>query len=122
MGTGRRPTELTLRAYRWGALVVVVARGAIDATNFHRFDSYLSEKQGTHDLILDLVDLTTLDRSGVRIVTQAAKRAERTGWGFAVVAEPHSSAAEAIRGYRLGSRVRMLPSRQAARDALQLMR
>lgn len=122
MGTGRRPTELTLRAYRWGALVVVVARGAIDATNFHRFDSFLSEKQGAHDVILDLVDLTTLDRSGVRIVTQAAKRAERTGWGFAVVAEPHGSAAEAIRGYRLGSRVRMLPSRQAARDALQLTR
>ena len=122
MGTGRRPTELMLRAYQWGALVVVVARGGIDATNFHRFDSYLSEKQGNHDVILDLVDLTTLDRSGVRIVTQAAKRAERTGWGFAVVAEPHSAAAEAIRGYRLGSRVRMLPSRQAARDALHLMR
>ena len=122
MGSGRRPTELTLRAYQWGALVVVVARGAIDATNFHRFDNYLSEKQGAHDVVLDLVDLTTLDRSGVRIVTQAAKRAERTGWGFAVVAEPQGSAAEAIRGYRLGSRVQMLPSRQAARDALQLTR
>ena len=119
---GEGQAVLSLRSYPWGAILVVVANGRIDATNVHRLDGYLSKLQGEHDLIVDLVDVMDMDRAGARVVTEAAKRAERSGWGFAIVTQPGGRVAEAIRSYRLGARVRMLSTRQAARTAMQTAR
>ena len=92
-------TRLSLRSYYWGAIVMVVASGELDAKTTERFDPYLRRLQAGNDLIVDLWDVAHCDPIGIATLAEASERATEAGWGFAVVIDP-------ARAVRRGVRIR----------------
>ena len=118
--SGGQQAKLSLRSYYWGPLVVVVARGEIDANSVHRFDDYLRKLQGEHNLIVDLLDVTRCEYAAVKALRAAQKRGDDSGWGFAVIADDSAPCIEPIEraNRRLGT-IRTFSNRHSARAALQ---
>jgi len=110
-------TRLSLRSHHWGALVVLVAAGELDADTGERLGPYIRKLQADNDLVVDLWDVTTCDPAGVAVLDEARQHAEASGWGFAVVVDPAGTCAEAIAAG--GRQLRVFDDRHAARAALQ---
>jgi anti-anti-sigma regulatory factor len=110
-------SRLSLRSYYWGVLVVVVAAGELNADGAARLASYLRRVQLENDIVVDLWDVTHCDLEGIATLEAAKDRADATGWGFAVVADPEGPCAEALEAS--GSTIEMFADRHAARTALQ---
>jgi anti-anti-sigma regulatory factor len=110
-------SRLALRSHYWGALVVVVAAGELNAEGAEGLDSYLRRVQGENDLVMDLWDVTLCDAEGIAALDAAKRRAEADGWGFAVVADPDGPCAAALEAGG-PSTIRTFANRHAARVAL----
>ena len=110
-------TRLSLRSHYWGALMVVVAAGEIDAGTGERLAPYLRKLQAGNDLVLDLWDVTSCDAAGVALLDDAKRRADEAGWGFAVVIDPAGPCAGMLR--EAATTIPTFEDRQAARAALQ---
>lgn len=110
-------TRLSLRSHYWGAIVVVVAAGELDAGTAERFEPYVRRLQAGNDLVVDLWDITRCDSAGIAELDEAKRRADEAGWGFAVVIEPASACAEALKASSAG--IPAFNDRHAARAALQ---
>ena len=96
-------TRLSLRSYYWGAIVMVVASGELDAKATERLDPYLRRLQAGNDLIVDLWDVA-LRPVGIAALADAKERATEAGWGFAVVIDPAGPCGEAFESAGVGSR------------------
>lgn len=110
---------LWLLTHYWGALFVVVARGAIDADNAERLDDYLRTLPPA-DVLIDAWDVTACDAAGVAVLKAAKQRTDESGWGFAILADPGGPCAKALQDDRSGPTVLTFADRYAARTALQL--
>jgi anti-anti-sigma regulatory factor len=117
--SGGDKAELTLRSNPWGPFIVIVARGEIDPTNVERFAGHLRKSRRDHDVIVDLLDVTRFDAIAVRALKAAHKRAQDTGWGFAVVADPDGPIVAALKADRIGQKIGTFPDRHAARASLE---
>ena len=112
-------TRFGVRAHYWGALLVVVPIGDIDVGAADELASGLATLSLTTDLMIDLVDVTSLDAAGVAALVTAKRSAEKDGWGFALVANPDGPCTEAIRAAGQMDTLKPFPDRHAARAALQ---
>jgi anti-anti-sigma regulatory factor len=110
-------TRLSLRSHYWGALMIVVAAGEIDAGTGERLAPYLRKLQTGNDLVLDLWDVTTCDAAGVALLEDAKRHADEAGWGFAIVVDPAGPCAGVLR--EAESTIPTFDDRQGARAALQ---
>ncbi len=110
-------TRLSLRSHYWGALVVVVAAGELDAGTGERLAPYIRKLQTSNDLVLDLWDVTSCDVAGVELLEDAKRRADEAAWGFAVVVDPSGPCAGALR--EAATAIPTFEDRHAARAALQ---
>ena len=110
-------TRLSLRSYYWGAIVMVVASGELDATSTERLDPYLRRLQAGNDLIVDLWDVARCDPVGIATLAEAKDRATEAGWGFAVVIDPAGPCGEAFEAG--GVAIPAFHDRHTARAALQ---
>lgn len=110
-------TRLSLRSHYWGALMVVVAAGEIDAGTGERLGPYLRKLQTGNDLLLDLWDVTRCDAAGIALLEDAKCHADEAGWGFALVVDPSSPCAGVLR--EAGTTIPTFEDRHGARAALQ---
>jgi anti-anti-sigma factor len=108
--------SFALRSHYWGALLMVVVAGEVDAASAMLLASELRKLQEGNDLVVDLWDVPHIDSAAVTALDTAKRRADAAGWGFAVVADPAGSCARAIEH---ADGLRPFPSRQAARAAMQ---
>jgi anti-anti-sigma regulatory factor len=108
--------SFALRSHYWGALLMVVVAGEVDAASSTLLASELRKLQEGNDLIVDLWDVPRIDVGAVTALDTARRRADVAGWGFAIVAEPGGSCAQAI---EQTDALKTFASRQAARAALQ---
>ena len=74
-------TRLSLRSYYWGAIVMVVAAGELDANRTDRLDPYLRRLQSGDDLIVDLWDVVRCDPGGIAALAEASERATEAAGG-----------------------------------------
>lgn len=110
--------DFALRSHYWGALVVVVASGELDADGAADLGDHLQKIQRGSDVIVDLWDVTDCSAEGIEALKTATERAERFGWGFAVVADPEGPCVEAIAAEGIKTRIETFADRRAARAAL----
>lgn len=110
-------TRLSLRSYYWGAIVMVVASGELDAKTSDRLDPYLRRLQAGNDLIVDLWDVDNCDPIGIAALADAKERATEDGWGFAVVIDPAGPCSEAFEA--AGVAIPAFHDRHTARASLQ---
>jgi anti-anti-sigma factor len=110
-------TRLSLRSYYWGAIVMVVAAGELDAKTADRLDPYLRRLQAGNDLIVDLWDVDHCDPIGIAALADAMERATEDGWGFAVVIDPAGACGESFEAAGVGFPA--YHDRHTARAALQ---
>jgi anti-anti-sigma regulatory factor len=110
-------TRLSLRSYYWGAIVMVVASGELDAKSTERLDPYLRRLQVGNDLIVDLWDVVHCDPVGIATLAEARERAVADGWGFAVVIDPAGPCGAALES--AGADIPAFHDRHVARAALQ---
>ena len=108
--------SFALRSHYWGALLMVVVAGEVDAASAVLLGSELRKLQEGNDLIVDVWDVSRIDTAAVAALDTAKRRADIAGWGFAVVAEPGGHCAQAI---QQTNGLKTFASRQAARAALQ---
>ena len=110
--------RFAFRAHYWGALLVVVLMGDIDAPAADTLASRLARIRYTNDLIIDLIDATGLDVAAVGVLVSAKRRVENAGWGFALVAQEDGPCRQAMK--KAGQLETLAPfaTRQAARTAL----
>jgi len=113
-------SRLALRSHYWGALVVVVASGDLNADGAGRLASYLRRVQAGNDIVVDLWDVTHCGPDGTTTLEDAKHRAEAAGWGFAVVADPDGPCAKALEAARATDTIPTYADRHSARVALQL--
>jgi anti-anti-sigma regulatory factor len=99
---------------------MVVLGGEIDVAGAARLSAKLATLQRDQSVVVDLWDVTLLDAEGVEALMEARQRAHDAGWGFAVVADPHGAAADAIRAAGNPEGLYPYPTRYAARTALQV--
>jgi hypothetical protein len=111
-------SRLALRSHYWGALVVVVASGELDAEGAERLRPLLQKLQNGTDVVIDLWDLTGCDAEGVAALQVAITRAQEAGWGFAIVADPAGPCVEALASNGYADTIPTFADRQAARAAL----
>ena len=109
-------TRLSLRSHYWGALMIVVAAGELDAGTGARLTPYLRKRQAGNDLVLDLWDVTRCDAEGAALLEAAKRHADETGWGFAVVIDPSGPCAGVLR--EVNAAIPTFEDRHAARAAL----
>jgi len=114
---GKRP-GLSLLTHNWGAFIIVVARGEIDADNAERLDGYLRTLPEA-DLLIDAWDVTACDAAGVAALTAAKQRADESGWGIAIVADRDGPVVKALRADPSGRKISTFADRRVARIALQ---
>ena len=113
-------SRLSLRSHYWGALVVVVAAGDLDAQGASLLADYLRRLQVDNDIVVDLWDVAHCDPESVATLEQAKHRAESAGWGFAVVADPDGPCNEALEAASATHTIPIYPDRHSARVALQM--
>ena len=118
-GSKHRVSRLALRAHYWGALVVVVAAGELNADGAARLATYLRRVQLENDLLVDLWDVTRCDPAGIATLEAAKDRAEAAGWGFGVVADPDGPCVEALAASAAADTITTHADRHSARAALQ---
>ena len=109
----------TLRSHYWGPVLMVVVGGAMDADGARTVEAHLRHAQGEGDVIVDLWDVTRFDRAAVGVLTDAKRRTEDAGWGFALVADPSGPCRDAIEAAGETGFLRPVATRQQARAALQ---
>ena len=107
-----------MRSHYWGALVVAVVSGALDGKGAERLGPFLRKLQRGNDLVVDLWDVTHCDADGLAALKVAKARAVEAGWGFAVVADPAGSPAQALAAAGLMKEIPTFADRRAARAAL----
>lgn len=90
----------------------------MDADNAARLDHYLRARDRMGDLILDAWDVTACDAAGVAVIRAAKQRADDTGWGFALLAEPDGPCDKALDADPNGRTVQRFANRHVARAAL----
>jgi anti-anti-sigma regulatory factor len=112
-------SRLALRSHYWGALVVVVAAGEMNAEGAELLADYLRRVQLDNDVVVDLWDVTRCDAEGVATLEAAQARADAAGWGFAVVADPDGVCAEALTASDGTQLMATYADRHSARAALQ---
>ena len=98
---------------------MVVVGGALDADGAHQLAVHLRQAQGEGDLIVDLWDVTRFESPAVGVFTEAKRRAEAAGWGFALVADPTGPCRDVIEAAGQTENLRPFATRQDARAALQ---
>jgi anti-anti-sigma regulatory factor len=118
-GSKLKVTRLALRSHYWGALVVVVAAGDLDVDGGARLASYLRRVQLENDVVVDLLDVTSCDPEGVATLEAAKERADATGWGFALVADPEGPCVQALEASAAAATIPTYADRHIARAALQ---
>ena len=111
-------SALALRSHYWGAFVVVVASGALNAEGAKRLGSHLRRLQRGSDVLVDLWDVTSCDSAGVAVLEAAKRRADAAGWGFAVVSDPAGPCIEALEVAGIASAIPTFSDRHDARAAL----
>ena len=111
-------SRLALRSHYWGALVVVVASGELDAAGAERLRPLLGKLQSGTDVVIDLWDVTHCDSEGIAALQVAKGRAQEAGWGFAIVADPAGPCVEALASNGYADKIPTFADRQAARAAL----
>lgn len=83
------PTDLRLDSRRIGDAAVVAAHGEIDIASCALAESALAAARPRNGaLVFDLRGVEFIDTSGLRLVFEERKRAERLGYRFAVVRGP----------------------------------
>jgi hypothetical protein len=113
-------SRLALRSHYWGALVVVVAAGELNAEGAELLASYLRRVEVENDIVVDLWDVERCDPEGVAAVEEAKRRTEAAGWGFAVVANPDGPCPEALEASDGADTIPTYTDRHSARVALQM--
>lgn len=111
-------SRLAIRSHYWGALVVVVVGGDLDAEGAARLAAHLRRLQRGNDLLVDLWDVTRCDSEGVAALEAAKHRADVAGWGFAIVTDPAGPCAEALEAGDVASAIPTFSDRRDARAAL----
>lgn len=78
---------LVVRRIRSGYSVHLLLGGVLDSYSSHLLDKWMrhDEQDGCAELVLDVGGLTFVDSSGLRTLTEAAKRAGSGGWRLRVV-------------------------------------
>ena len=111
--------HLSLRSHYWGPNVMVVVGGPLDAEGAQALATHLRQAQGDGDLIIDMWDVTRFEPESVAVFTEAKRRADEAGWGFAMVADPNGPCRDAIELAGQTENLQPFASRQHARAALQ---
>ena len=110
---------MKLRSHYWGPTVMVVVGGPLDVEGARTLAAHLRHAQGDGDLIVDLWDVTKFAPDSVAVFTEAKRRADEAGWGFAMVADPNGPCRDAIELAGQTENLRPFTTRQEARAALQ---
>ena len=111
--------RLALRAYPWGSLVVVVARGQLDGDAGWLLRDYVGKFRGKHSVILDLWDVTGCDAEGAESLKSVQQLVEDGGWGFALVGDPSGPCAKALAADVDARKLLNFADRRTAREALR---
>jgi anti-anti-sigma factor len=84
------PAELQVEAHRDGESLVVTVAGEIDIASADTVAHALRDEAASHAavLVLDLREVSFLDTSGLRLITEEVHRAREAGHRFAVVRGP----------------------------------
>ena len=99
--------------------MMVVVGGPLDAEGGRALAAHLRQAQVDGDLIVDLWDVTRFEPESVAVFTEAKRRADEAGWGFAMVADPNGPCRDAIENAGETENLRPFTTRQEARAALQ---
>ena len=111
--------RLALRAHYWGPLVIVVARGQLDAETDWLLRDYVSKFRGKRSVILDLWDVADCDAAGVESLKSVQRLVEEGGWGFAVVGDPSGPCVKALEAHPVARTLLTFADRRTAREGLQ---
>ncbi len=107
------------RSYQSGDVHVLVLSGDIDIDAAAEINAKLARLQRASTVFVDLWDTTSIDSACLEVLLAAKRRAEKTHWDFAVIAEPGGVAAQEIEAAGLGEELHPAPTK---RDALQELR
>ena len=112
--------SFSLRSFYWGALLMIVVTGRVDHESAVLLGSELRKLQREAHVVVDLWDLAEIEEVGVFVLTAAKRRADASGWGFAIVADPNGPIVEAIEAAGATETLKPVASRKQARQVLEL--
>ena len=111
--------DFGLRWHRWRDVSVVVVRGELDVDAVAEVSRRLARLQRDSGVFVDLWDVTFIDPLGVRVLETARRRAEVSGWEFAIIAERGGAVAQEIEAAGLAEELPLFPTKHDARAGLR---
>ena len=112
-------TDFGLRWHKWRDSSVIVVRGELDVDAVAEMSRRIARLQRESGVFVDLWDVTFIDPVGVRVLETAKRRAEATGWDFALIAERGGAVAREIEAAGLADELPLYPTKHDARAALR---
>jgi anti-anti-sigma factor len=109
--------DFAMRWHKWRDVWVVVVKGDLDVDSIAEMSRRIARLQRDSGVFVDLWDVTAIDPVGVRVLETAKRRAESTGWEFALLAERGGPVHSGIEAAGLADMLPVFPTKHDARAA-----
>ena len=108
-----------VRWRRWRDVWVVVVQGDLDVDAAADLNRRISRLQRDRSVFVDLWDVTSLDPVVIGLLATAKRRANASGWDFAVIAKHGGAVHTEIEAAGLADALPCFPTKHDARAALR---
>ena len=112
-------TEFGMRWHKWRDVWVVVVKGELDVDAVAELSRRLARLQRDSSVFVDLWDVTLIDPIGVRVLESAKRRADLSGWEFAVLTQRGGPVHSEIEAAGLADELPVYPTKHDARAAFR---